>query len=263
MDIKIGEKIRELRKSKNISQETLAQYFGVTFQAVSKWELGVAVPDTMLIPSIAAFFGVSIDDLFSYNRLKTDHQIEQICENAYSLREKYPEKAEALLREGLKQFPGNEILLNNLLYTMRSPERNKEVINICIALVEGSKKDDVRFDALRILAETYHDIGQQALVQPTLEKIPEIYFTKLELSAKLLDGTEALNAAESQIVVSLNHLIEMLLVAEKQTKKDNEISGCYHEMALKVLLVFYKNKPEIFEADFFGNEVKALLGEIR
>ena len=40
MEIKLGEKIRSLRKQKNISQEILAQVLGVTFQAVSKWETG-------------------------------------------------------------------------------------------------------------------------------------------------------------------------------------------------------------------------------
>lgn len=42
MNIKLGEKMRTLRKQKNISQEVLAQYLGVIFQAVSKWENGVS-----------------------------------------------------------------------------------------------------------------------------------------------------------------------------------------------------------------------------
>ena len=67
MAMKIGEKIRVLRKAKNISQETLANILGVTFQAVSKWETGTAAPDLSLIPSLASYFGVSIDDLFDYN----------------------------------------------------------------------------------------------------------------------------------------------------------------------------------------------------
>ncbi len=42
MELKLGERIRDLRKGKNISQEVLAQALGVTFQAVSKWETGVS-----------------------------------------------------------------------------------------------------------------------------------------------------------------------------------------------------------------------------
>ena len=45
MNLKLGEKIRTLRKSKNISQEVLANYLGVSFQAVSKWEKGETLPD--------------------------------------------------------------------------------------------------------------------------------------------------------------------------------------------------------------------------
>ncbi len=40
MYLRLGEKIRSLRKGRNISQEVLAQYLGVSFQAVSKWENG-------------------------------------------------------------------------------------------------------------------------------------------------------------------------------------------------------------------------------
>ena len=46
MAMKIGEKIKVLRKEKNISQESLAKVLGVTFQAVSKWENGQATPDS-------------------------------------------------------------------------------------------------------------------------------------------------------------------------------------------------------------------------
>ena len=64
MDIMIiGRKIAELRKTQSVKQEELARFVGVSAQAVSKWENG-GVPDTELLPKIAAFFQVSIDELF-------------------------------------------------------------------------------------------------------------------------------------------------------------------------------------------------------
>lgn len=72
MTVNLGEKIRQLRKGKGISQEVLAQYLGVSFQAVSKWETGTTLPDVTLIPAIASFFGVSTDELFDYNRLEAE-----------------------------------------------------------------------------------------------------------------------------------------------------------------------------------------------
>ena len=56
MPVNLGDKIRQLRKGKGISQEVLAQYLGVSFQAVSKWETGTTLPDVTLIPAIASFF---------------------------------------------------------------------------------------------------------------------------------------------------------------------------------------------------------------
>ncbi len=60
----IGEKIRELRKLRNITQRELGIALLVSSQAVSKWESGKTTPDIENLPKIAAFFGVSIDDLF-------------------------------------------------------------------------------------------------------------------------------------------------------------------------------------------------------
>lgn len=210
MNIKLGEKIRTLRKARNISQEVLAQYLGVSFQAVSKWENGDTMPDVAMIPAIAIFFEVSTDELFDFNRLETEQKIQEACWEIATIRYEQPEKAEKMLRELLKQYPGNEVILNNLLYTMRAPERCEEVVTLCKSILEVAKEDDVKYDVLRILAETYHEMGQQNLVKPTLEQIPEIYFTKLELAANLLDGEDALDAAHKQAGISRDDLMDML-----------------------------------------------------
>ena len=59
----LGEKINELRKKSNMTQEMLADAIGVTAQAVSKWERGVSNPDLYLIPALAELFGVTADNL--------------------------------------------------------------------------------------------------------------------------------------------------------------------------------------------------------
>lgn len=60
----IHKQLQELRKDKGKTQEELAEVFGVTNQAVSKWESGACYPDTALLPEIANYFGVSLDFLF-------------------------------------------------------------------------------------------------------------------------------------------------------------------------------------------------------
>ncbi|MBO5126706.1 MAG: helix-turn-helix transcriptional regulator, partial [Clostridia bacterium] len=67
MKISIGSKIRELRRRDSRTQEELANALGVTAQAVSRWESGGSYPDMEIVPAIANFFGVSIDELFGYH----------------------------------------------------------------------------------------------------------------------------------------------------------------------------------------------------
>ena len=81
----IGEKISELRKSKNMTQEDLANAIGVSAQSVSKWENSTTMPDIMLLPVLADIFGVSIDELFGKS---SEHQprlfgFDDIVDEAY------------------------------------------------------------------------------------------------------------------------------------------------------------------------------------
>lgn len=62
----IGVKIRTLRKNKNMTQEELAEVLLVSSQAISKWENGQSVPDIELLPVIARYFGITMDELFNY-----------------------------------------------------------------------------------------------------------------------------------------------------------------------------------------------------
>lgn len=63
----LSEKIRELRRKAGLSQEELADKLNVSRQAVSKWELGSAVPTADKLVDIADFFGVSLDFLMREN----------------------------------------------------------------------------------------------------------------------------------------------------------------------------------------------------
>jgi len=80
----IGTNISELRKAKGITQETLADAVGVTGQSVSKWELGGS-PDTMLLPAIADYLGVSIDRLFGRKTRDTSTLAQDVLDSIATL----------------------------------------------------------------------------------------------------------------------------------------------------------------------------------
>ena len=105
--MEIGNQIKALRLRKGITQEAMAQHFGITSQAVSKWERGVATPDISLLPDISAFFGVTIDELFA---LSDDIRMERIQNMVWDIRD-IPwedfQTAKAFLLEKANREPNN------------------------------------------------------------------------------------------------------------------------------------------------------------
>ena len=84
--MKIGAQIRLLRKEKGISQDVLAQQLGITCQAVSKWENGSTMPDITMLPMIARYFGVSVDNFLDYDLHNADEEIRSLCKKAFAMR---------------------------------------------------------------------------------------------------------------------------------------------------------------------------------
>ena len=173
-----------------------------------------------LIPAIASYFGVSTDELFDFNVYTIEKNVNAIVAECARYRDTDKAKCEQILRDGLKQYPGNDVLLNCLIYEIPLPERSAEVIGICKSLIEATRYDDVKYDAYRILAEAYKMSGEYALAKETIEKIPEIYFTKLGVAAKLLEGEDMFKPAVKQKSISFEELPDMYgLLAEYYTKR--------------------------------------------
>ena len=92
MDIKktFGEKIKRLRKSKNLTQEQLGEILGVSSKSISRWENGKNLPDYSILNSLCNTLGISINE-FYYGQKMTDMDFEQLSEQNLRLyfREKY------------------------------------------------------------------------------------------------------------------------------------------------------------------------------
>jgi len=260
--MKLGEKIKTLRKQKNISQEVLAQYLGVTFQAVSKWENGTTMPDVATIPAIASFFGVSTDELFDFNLYEIQKQVEAIVDEHSRYWDTDKPKAEQIIRDGLKKYPGNDILLNCLIGVLELPGRSDEVISVAKALIESTRYDEVRFDAYRIMAEAYAAQGDLSAAKDAIEHIPEIYFTKLEVAARLLEGEDAYEAAQKQKNLSAEDLIDMLIITGKYLLVQGEREKALSQLCIaqKIMDAFAE---DFVETKWFKATVYEYTGEQR
>ena len=167
-------------------------------------------------------------------------QVKKICDEACKYRYSDGERAEKILCNGLKRFPGNHLILNNLLYTLDFDTRGRDVVDICTTLIENSKGDEIKYDACRILASYYKANGKYELIKPTLNKIPELYFTKLELMASLLNGEDMFAAAHKQKNLSAETLIDMLICLAKYYKEKGDTEKA------KIQLVFYQARLAVF-----------------
>ncbi len=96
--MKIGNKIRQMRKNAGLTQEQVAEKLGVSAQSVSKWENEISMPDISLLPDIAETFGISIDELFD---LTTEQKFRRI-ENRIEIDEELPPQTFSEYEEFLK-----------------------------------------------------------------------------------------------------------------------------------------------------------------
>ena len=65
-NLNFSENLVKLRHEKKITQEQVADFIGITKASVSKWETKQSMPDILLLPELAAFFNVTIDQLLGY-----------------------------------------------------------------------------------------------------------------------------------------------------------------------------------------------------
>lgn len=84
----IGRTIARERRAHGITQEALADHLGVSKAAVSKWELGQSLPDVSLLPRIAAYFSLTLDELFDWRDELTEEESAALYAEIYALSEK-------------------------------------------------------------------------------------------------------------------------------------------------------------------------------
>lgn len=222
MQIKLGEQLRELRRRAGRTQEELAQALGVTPQAVSRWEKSICYPDMALLPAIANYFGVTIDELFGYQNDR-DKKVEAILQEieAFHIQGRnddgWIEECLGILRAGLAEFPQNEKLrlaLANTLseagwrrhhewleydengYLRHNYERHRkneywaEAVEICESLVSTASDHAIVTEAISILVLLYRNLGETEKAIACANRMPELKNCRDILLAEAADGKE-------------------------------------------------------------------------
>ena len=89
--MELGEKLQELRKGRGLTQEALAEELHVSRTAVSKWESGRGWPSIDSLKTIAAYFGVTVDELLSAEKLigiaerENEKSLQRLCDLLFAV----------------------------------------------------------------------------------------------------------------------------------------------------------------------------------
>lgn len=142
----IGEKIKELRLEKGISQTDLSEKLSLSNQAVSKWENNFSQPDINLLPEIASIFGVNIDDLFEYSNEKQYEKIDNSIETGRLMTNDEFNKSEEFLlyeiRKNSQNYRANYTLAS--LYLSHGSNLHRKAVEFAkksLSLKPNSKSD--------------------------------------------------------------------------------------------------------------------------
>ena len=153
---KFGKLIKEIRKTNNLTQKQLADKYNVTYQAVSKWENGVNMPDISLIRQISKDFNISLDELFDGFKIKIPSEFKIMSDEILNV--KYPN--------------GNA---PSLVYT-----NDKTTINVVLVMNDVTMKNNQIEEYVKTMESTYKNYSKDVKLkfwERNNHKIGEMEFT--------------------------------------------------------------------------------------
>ncbi|MCH5187868.1 MAG: helix-turn-helix transcriptional regulator [Oscillospiraceae bacterium] len=150
MEIFIAENLRRLRTGKGLRQEELAKHIGISVQSVSKWERGEALPDTVLLPNIAEFYGVTVDELLGVGKIRREAEIQKFKAKFDTLGEKKEYFAQLKLAKKIyADYPGDITVMRCMMDALRRSGYFEESLKFTEKLLASDIDSSTRYEAIR------------------------------------------------------------------------------------------------------------------
>ncbi len=254
MELMIGEKLKKLRHSRDLTQEEVATHLGISYQAISKWERGDGYPDITMLPTLANYFRVSVDELIGMDEIASASKLDEInqkwAENR--IHGKHKENV-ALMRDALKVYPDNALLLMQLSTSLEKLDGTqtekrkflKESIMIQERILNYCDDSEVRGATLCNISDAYYRYGDYEKAIEYADKLPNLYKTRETALVYILKDKNEKNKIAKSAIEPLAWLLSYHLTALSETEDDPK----------------YKNKiPKILDILFEGKESDFVVG---
>jgi transcriptional regulator with XRE-family HTH domain len=244
MEINFKESLKKLRREKNISQETLAKYLCITQQSVGKWERGEGFPDITLLPKIALYFNVSIDDLLNVGQARADEKLKEYEQEASRLGKIGDVDAEIELWEKAHiEFPNNHYIMDKLQSAIAvscnwpfPKDKAERIIELSTRVFEESTKTELRESALFSLCWVYQSIGNIEKALYYADMGGNIHCCRQSLRASVLEGEDGIKEAQNCLLQFIFRASQEALNLANKNNSDEEIVSIQFSIDLLKLL---------------------------
>ncbi len=207
----IGTTIKKLRRERDMTQEQLAEFLGITANAVSQWECDRTAPDISQLPVLANIFRVSADVLLGIDVETKDARIDEIYQE---IRELWcagqRTEAEKLCREGLAQFPDSSILMGSLAYFLscsNNQAKQDESISLFERIRISTNDDKTKNFAIGNLCQLYMKVGKEETAKQLAESVPDPIYTKADFRLMTLRGEDWAYELRNRIQLDFNSFV--------------------------------------------------------
>lgn len=253
MELIIGEKLKKLRRSKDLTQEEVATHLGISFQAISKWERGEGYPDITMLPILANYYQVTVDELIGMDEITSAKKLDAINRLWEENRQAGMHRENvALMRDALKSYPNNALLLIQLSASLErldgTESEKREYLKESIAVQEQILRycddSDVRGAALFNIADAYYRYGNYEKALEYANKLPNLFKTRETALVRILKDDGEKNKIARSAIEPLAWLLSYHLNAIAETENVVE----YKEKAVKILdILFDQNESDLIK----------------
>ena len=169
----LAENLKEYRMQKNMTQEDVAVYLGVTPQSVSKWERAECYPDITLLPALANIFETSVDLLLGMDAIRAAESRLNIHRKANEFqRQGDYDSAEKVYRDALLIYPNKPGMILGLAGTLALKGESQEAIELIERGLPISKNEKQKATMRATLCFLYLDCGKKDKAEKLASELP-------------------------------------------------------------------------------------------
>lgn len=242
MEINLKEKLRSLRQKKNVTQEALANHLGITPQSVGKWERGEGFPDITLLPKIAFYFDVTVDDLLGVEQTKIQEKINAyLVESNAFMRTGENDKILELWEKAYSEFPNDCVVMENLMYAINRDaiypcpkDKAERIIKLGEEILRRSTDTHQRESVIQELCYTYSGIDDQKALSYA-DMSGSIFISREHLRTVVLTGEEGVKQCQSYIMTLVRAVATTVLHMTSKMQFSHEEAIEAHTFAIDIL----------------------------